>query len=79
MKNTLPGIQVEVHGWVMLKKVPAGRYRMLLTKGNGNMEIFWFFRPKGKKCIIGHYADNVACWCKPADHPNLNKIVLLRD
>ena len=73
----LPGIQIEVHGWVMLKKVPAGRYRILIARGQGNMPIFWFFRPKGKKAIIGHYADDVIVWTKPADHPNLNKIVIL--
>jgi hypothetical protein len=76
-KPSLAGIQVEVHGWVMLAKVKAGKYRMVLTKGPGNMSIFWFFKPKGTKCIIGHYADDVSVWCKPADHPNLNKIVIL--
>jgi len=76
-KPSLPGIQVEVHGWVMLNKVEPGRYRMVLEKGRGNMSIFWFYRPRGRKSIIGHYADNVACWMKPADHPNLNKIVVI--
>ncbi len=79
MKERLPGIYVEVHGFVMLKKVEPGRYRMLLGKGPGSMEIFWFYRPRGRKCIIGHYADDVLGMVKPADHPNLNKIVILPD
>ncbi len=77
MKNALPGFLIEVHGWVMLKKVPAGKYRIVLGPGPGSMSVFWFHKPKGKKVIIGHYADDVACWIKPASHPNHNKIVVL--
>jgi len=64
---------IDVHGWVMLKKVDCKRYRVR----HGDGSVYWFFRPRGKKPIIGHYGEDVDCWVKPKGHPNNNRIEVL--
>jgi len=72
---------VDVRGWVMLKKVGSTRYKVRqggLLGATGKPEgVYWFFKPRGRKPIIGHYASDVDCWVNPANHPNYNKIVLI--
>lgn len=63
---------VQVFGWVMLKGVEEGRYRVY-NLGDGTYQ---FYKPQGKKPIIRHYITSVDLWVKDSNHPNNNKIVI---
>jgi len=65
---------VEVHGWCMLAKIDAGKYRISKIENNKDVYIYSFTKPKGNKVIIRHYADNVDPWVKNPDNEDLNKI-----
>ena len=71
---------VDVRGWVMLKKIESRRYRVRqggLLGATGNPEgVYWFFKPRGRIPIIGHYASDVDCWVQPLSCPNYNKIIV---
>jgi hypothetical protein len=41
---------IEVVGWVMLQKVTAGRYRLVIQRGTA-----YFYKPKGSKLIVAHH------------------------
>ena len=71
---------VDVRGWVMLKKIESRRYRVrhgdLLGRLGKPEGVYWFFKPRGRKPFIGHYASDVDCWVKPLSCPNYNKIIV---
>lgn len=61
---------IEVHGYVMLNKMPEGKYKV--AKINNN--VYYFSKAKGKKIIIGHFTHNVDLWISDSD---LNKITVV--
>lgn len=67
------GAQVEVHGFVMLAKVPEGRYKVV-NLGDGTYQ---FYRPRGTKALVRHYISSVDAWIKPQGDEDQNKIVIL--
>lgn len=66
---------VQIHGWVMLKKVKSGNKYLIIHDGMN--KLYWFCTPSTKKAKIGHFSDDVDCWVNPENHPNNNKIVIL--
>jgi len=77
------GALVQVDGWVMLQGLPEGRYRVYYDAYKDRNDriqvrkIYCFYRPRGKKCLVRHYMDNVDIMVKPADSSDFNKIVIL--
>ena len=66
MKITKPTI-VKVHGWCMLEKIESGTYRVepyQYIPGNGHFEAYAFYKPNGRKMIVGHYAGTVDSWIR---------------
>jgi len=70
------GSVVDVEGWIMLKGVPAGTYRVEYGGDEKGRKTYQFFRPRGKKPLARHYESEVDLWVKDEDHPDLNKIVV---
>lgn len=68
---------VEVHGWVMLEKLEAGKYRVKATGTQSGIDYYDFAKPRGSKTIVRHAITNVDPWVRDASNPDLNKIVLL--
>lgn len=64
---------IEVHGWVMLKGMDAGRYRV---KKVDNFS-YWFSRPKGTKVVVRHRIDSVDSLVRDSNQGDLNKIVVV--
>lgn len=50
---------IEVHGWVMLRSLESGRYRVTRISTRYGMKVYWFSKPKGKREIVGHYCHDV--------------------
>jgi hypothetical protein len=68
---------IEVHGWCMLAKLEPGKYRVSKVGNLYGKTTYSFTKPKGKKHIVTHYATDVCVWIEKADHPDLNKIVIV--
>jgi hypothetical protein len=73
-----PGTVVQVHGWPMLGKLEDGQKYRIETSNYQGIPTYSFKRPKGKKTIVRHYVDDVDPWIRPDNHPDLNKIVILK-
>ena len=71
------GDLIQVHGFVMLAKLPEGQYRVKDTKPYGSLEAYTFCRPNGNKTIVRHAADSVDAWIREPNHPDLNRIEIL--
>jgi hypothetical protein len=70
------GEVVEIHGWVMLAKLPAGRYRVKSVGTINGILAYAFARPQGTKVIVVHACDNVDPWLRDSrDDPDINKII----
>jgi hypothetical protein len=68
-----------VHGWVMLQKVEGGtKYRVSKIDSRYGHATYTFARPRGSKAIITHYAENVDPWIRDSNHPDLNRIEIVR-
>ncbi len=66
---------IKVSGWVMLKKVEAGKtYRIKYQQIKNYPLIYRFHTPNGDEPIIGHYANDVDCW---TNTKNLNRIEII--
>lgn len=73
MPQLATGDLIEVHGWVMLRKVEPGRYRVTVGDYHGT-PIYSFTKPRGRKVIISHYCDDVDCWLRDKPTTDHNKI-----
>ena len=73
------GDVVEVFGYVMLKKIESGRYRVSKIETVNNQSVYSFTKPRGKKVLVRHYSDFFDTWVKESDDSNLNKIVLIKE
>lgn len=59
MKLTVGNV-ILVHGWIMMKGLEGGeKYRVTRISERFGKPVYWFSKPKGKKEIVGHYADDV--------------------
>ena len=66
---------IEVHGWVMLKLINEGTYKISrVTKVNG-IDYYSFTTVRGRKIPIMHRTESVDAWLREKNHPDLNKIV----
>lgn len=59
MNKLKVGNIIEVVGWVMLKNLNEGRYKVTRISQRFGQDVYWFSKPKGKKEIVGHYAEDV--------------------
>ena len=71
------GDKIRVDGFVMLKKLDTGVFRVASVKKVNNLWAYYFAKGRGKKVVIGHYADSVDQWIVGDGNPDLNKIVKL--
>lgn len=68
-----------VHGWVMLQKVEGGeKYRVSKIDSRYGYATYTFTRPRGFKPVITHYAHNVDPWIRDPNHPDLNRIEIIK-
>jgi hypothetical protein len=68
------GDVVTVHGWIMLDKLDAGRYRIAAITEFAGSPTYSFTKPRGTKRIVRHFCHNVDAWIRPLHHPDGNKI-----
>ena len=71
------GDLIRVDGYVMLAKLEAGTYRVSRVGEVYKSPTYFFTLPKGKKVIVGHFADAVDAWIRQEGDPDLNKIVVV--
>ena len=71
------GDLIEVQGFVMLKGLDEGRYRVRMISGPSGVPVYDFRRPGGKKVLARHYASSVDISVKTADDEQINKIVVV--
>lgn len=71
------GDVVRVDGWVMLKGLEAGSYRVCAVGAIAGRVAYSFSRAKGRLVKAKHYADAVDAWVRPGDSEDLNKIVVI--
>lgn len=66
---------IEVIGFVMMKNLNGGqKYKLSRISQRFGKPVYWFTKPKGKKEVVGHYADDVDLW---VGTNNLNRIDIL--
>lgn len=66
---------VNVRGWVMLKGVDPGDYRIkIVDRGYWYGLCVNFYRPKGKTVLVCHTLEN--CWLQDESCTNLNAIIV---
>lgn len=69
---------IEVFGWVMLKGIATGKYKILKVRQVNGQDVYDFARPHGRKPLISHYAKDVDPWLRDSYyHPDINRIVKL--
>lgn len=71
------GDVVEVSGWVMLKNIDPGRYRVKKITAHYGHDVYDFAKPKGSKTVARHLAENVDPWIRDPGDPDNNKIVVV--
>lgn len=63
--------KVLIHGWVMLKKIKAGKTYLMEEENHSQYgKVYWFKTPKSKKTIAGFCAKDVECWIDSPDNRN---------
>lgn len=72
------GDQIEVHGWIMLSGLPAGKYRIRNRGVWKGTQFYDFTTPRGTKQIVRHACSSVDAWIRDAEDEDLNKIVVLK-
>ena len=65
-----------VKGWVMLKNVEPGDYRIEVVDRGWHGLCVNFYRPKGKKLLVCHTLGN--CFLSYTDCPDLNAIIVTK-
>jgi hypothetical protein len=59
------GSIIRVHGWVWLEKLEGGRdYRINKIYKSYGRTAYQITRPRGKKTIVCHLAENVDLWIR---------------
>jgi len=66
---------VQVHGHPPLRGVAFREFWLVKNLGDGT---YGFFRPRGKKMILRHYADGVDRCVRPAGHGDRNKLTAMK-
>jgi hypothetical protein len=69
------GTVIKVHGWVMLKGLDSGMYKVISQDDYS----YTFAKPKGTKAICRHYKSDVAGKLKCFDRGDLNGIEVMQD
>jgi hypothetical protein len=70
-----PGQVIRVDGWVMLKGVEAGLYRIKSVSDIHGNRVYDITRKRGDRIIARHYVTSVDPWVRDnPDDPDLNKI-----
>lgn len=67
---------ITVKGWVMLKKVEEGTYKIRIRKTNSGDLIATFYKPKSNKEIVSHYLDDLFLYEK-GTLPDINGMELI--
>ena len=71
--EVLSGEIVEGVGFTMLAKIEGGKkYRIEFSERRYGGAIFTFFRPKGMRAIVSHYASSVASSIKATESGGCN-------
>ena len=65
------GDTIMVHGWVMLKKLESGKWKVKKVEMRGTDAIYYFVRPRGKK-VIAFYSRQIDGCIR--DNGDLNRI-----
>lgn len=68
------GDVIEVIGWVMLKNLNEGKYKVSSIGQHFGEDVYYFSKPKGKKEIVGHYVSDVDM---SIDERNNNRIEIV--
>lgn len=68
------GDVIRVTGFVMLKDLDPGKYRVSRVYEFFGRTAYAFTKPLGKEVLARHYASSVDAWIRPKGHPDLNKI-----
>ena len=67
---------VTVRGWVMLKNVKPGNYRIKIVDRGWHGRCVNFYRPRGNKVLVCHTLGN--CALSHPDNPDLNAIIVTK-
>ena len=67
------GDMVRVDGWIMLKGLPAGKYRVKKV----DEKSYWFSKPRGTNTVARHLIDHIDAKVREPSNNDLNKIVIL--
>ena len=72
------GYKIKVSGFIMLKDLDPGKYRVHRVYEFFGRTAYSFTKPSGKQVVARHYASSVDAWIRPKGHPDLNKIEIIR-
>jgi hypothetical protein len=80
MENKLKiGSIILVHGWIMSKGLDGGcKYRVESIPNYMGMTTYQFTKAKGKNVVARHYTGQIDPWIRSKDHPDLNRIEVVK-
>ena len=74
------GDLIEVQGYVMLAGLEdLCRYRLKSVVVRNGQIAYRFTKPRGRKIMVVHYAQNVDAWISDKSNEDLNKIVVIQE
>lgn len=74
------GDLIEVHGYIFMAGMEdLDRFRLKSIKERNGQLTYQFTKPRGRKVVISHYAQNVDAWIEEKSSEDLNKIVVIRE
>jgi hypothetical protein len=71
------GDVIEVHGWVMLQGLDAGKYVVTRVEEYYGQPTYSFRKRGGRKTAARHYAGQVDAWIRPVGDPDINRIEIV--
>lgn len=72
------GSKIRVHGFVMLRGLAEGDYVVKVISTNEHGAAYSFRKARGKRVVAKHYAYSVDSWIRPSNHPDNNRIEVLK-
>jgi len=73
------GTIILIHGWIMTKGLDGGcKYRVESMPNYHGIPTYQFTKAKGKKVVARHYLSDIDAWIREKDHPDLNRIEVIK-
>ena len=73
------GSIILVHGWIMTKGLDGGqKYRVESMPDHYGIGTYQFTKARGKNVVCRHYIGDIDVWVREKDHPDLNRIEVVK-